>query len=175
MILSDWMIKQVQMKHQLITPFKEELLQPNGYDIRLGDTILVPKKIDKVIDISRGKLEMEYEEHRLDEDGFILKPKQFILVATYEYVRIPHFLVAIVWNRSSMARLGIRVRGDAGFIDSGFEGNIALEIYNDSENSYLLRKGYKIAQLVFYQTFTPEQLYDGVYKGQTKDINSRGV
>ena len=175
-IIPDWGIKLLQKKYKLLEPFDERYLGPNGYDLRLGPQVTILEPIEEPVRVTRKELKQRSRVIDISTTGFELKPKQFALFSTLEYIRVPRFLVAIVWNRSSLARLGIRVRGDAGFIDSGFEGVIALEVYNDSENTYIFHTGDKIAQVVFHLTLPCLTPYRGVYKGQKSwEIMSRGV
>lgn len=84
-------------------------------------------------------------------DTLVLRPGDFILAGTVEYVEIPSDLVAQVEGRSTYARKGIIVHATAGYIDPGFRGFITLEIANISGSIRELPIGARIAQLIFHQ------------------------
>ena len=71
--------------------------------------------------------------------------------STFEYVSIPNTISAFVDGKSSLGRLGIAVHITAGFIDSGFNGNITLEIKNNSDKQFKLSKNMLIGQIIFFE------------------------
>lgn len=155
MILSDRSIKDLIINHKIgiINPFNPVDLQPNSYDMHLDNTL---KTIHgKTIDIKQG---------------YKLKPYEFLLGSTLERVNIPLDLVGHVDGKSSIGRLGVFIHVSSGFIDSGFRGNITLEIFNASDKEFLLEDGMPICQLILETLTTPvENPYDGHYQ------NSKGV
>ena len=141
MILSDRDIDQIikSGKAFLVNPYSEEMLQPNSYDMSLGSEL---KTIDgKCIDLSQG--------------SYKIKPQEFILGSTLEKVNIPHDLCGHVDGKSSIGRLGVFVHVSSGFVDSGFTGNITLEIFNCSDKEFELYHGMPICQMVFETLTSP--------------------
>ena len=61
--------------------------------------------------------------------------------------------VAHIDGKSSIGRLGVFIHVSSGFVDSGFTGNITLEIYNASDKEFELYHGMPICQILF-QTLT---------------------
>lgn len=117
---------------KIIPKPNEENIQPCSVDLHLGDEL---KTIHgKSIDILH--------------DSYKLKPYEFLLGSTLEYVEIPHHLCAMVDGRSSIGRLGVLVHISAGFVDAGFCGNITLEIKNLSDKEFELESGMSICQLL---------------------------
>ena len=55
------------------------------------------------------------------------------------------------YGKSSLGRLGIAVHITAGFIDAGFEGNVTLEIKNNSDKQFKLSKDMLIGQIIFFE------------------------
>ena len=90
-----------------------------------------------------------------DEDCYVLKPQEFILGCTSEYVEIPDNLSGRVEGRSSIGRLGITAHITAGYIDPGFKGQITLEINNVSDKDFILKKNMNICQIVFETLTSP--------------------
>ena len=139
MILSDGDIDHIikSGKAFLVNPYNDEMLQPNSVDLTLGDEL---KKINgKSID--------------LRQSSYKIKPHEFLLGSTLEKVNIPYDLVGHIDGKSSLGRLGVFIHVSSGFIDSGFSGNVTLEIYNCSDKEFELYHGMSICQIVF-QTLT---------------------
>ncbi len=133
-ILSDKDIKKyIENGELLIEHWDEENLQPSSVDLHLA---FILKNLDGELFDLRSK-------------DYVLKPHQFILGSTREYVEIPYDLVGIVEGRSSLGRLGITAHITAGYIDPGFKGNITLEIANVSDKDFILKRDMNICQIVF--------------------------
>ena len=134
-MLSDRNILELQGEMELIYPFHYNQLQPCSYDLRLGRDLKTIR--GKTIDLNDG--------------DYTLKPNEFILGSTFECVSIPNNISAFVDGKSSLGRLGIAVHITAGFIDSGFNGNITLEIKNNSDKQFKLSKNMLIGQIIFFE------------------------
>ena len=138
MILSDRDIDHIikSGKAFLVNPYNDEFLQPNSVDLTLGWEL---KNIHgKSIDLRCG--------------SYKLKPKEFILGSTFEKVHLPYDLCGHIDGKSSIGRLGVFIE-NSGFIDSGFTGNVTLEIYNASDKEFELYHHMEICQILF-QTLT---------------------
>lgn len=146
-----------------------EQIQPSSIDLRLGNEYLSPIHQQETIDIRNN--EPQYQ--ALKGDAILLPAGEFILGTTKEWVEIPSNMVARVEGRSSIGRLGILIHVSAGFIDSGFKGNITLEIKNLSNNNIILYEGMRICQIVF-ETLdgTPNRIYG---EADNKYQNQQGV
>lgn len=135
MILSDTTLYDfiVNQKIFLVNPFNEEMLQPNSIDLCLGDEL---KTIDgKSIDLTQG--------------SYKIKPKEFLLGSTFEKIHMPYNLCGHIDGKSSIGRLGVFIHISSGFVDSGFNGNITLEIFNASDKEFELYHGMSICQIIF--------------------------
>lgn len=120
---------------ELIYPFHHDRLQPCSYDVRLSDDL-------KTV---RGK------QISLKHDDYVLKPNEFILGSTIEKVKLPSTVSAFLDGKSGLGRKGIGTHITAGFIDAGFEGNVTLEIKNNSDKQFRLSEGMLIGQLIFFE------------------------
>ena len=140
MILSDRDIDHIIKSGQafLVNPYNEEMLQPNSVDMTLGDELKTIR--GKSIDLS--------------QDTYKLKPQEFILGSTSEKVYLPHDLCGHIDGKSSIGRLGVFIE-NSGFVDSGFNGNITLEIYNASDRDFELYHGMSICQIIFETLSSP--------------------
>ncbi len=83
--------------------------------------------------------------------SFVLHPRNFILGATLEWVRLPKNFAGYITGKSSWARHGLIIETAAG-IHPGFTGCLTLEITNVGEVPVVLRPGMPICQVFFHQT-----------------------
>lgn len=170
MILSDkTLLRLLEEKSLIIEPLEMEQVQPASVDIRLGNTFSV------VEDSSSGiiNLENEIKYKMITSDIYILLPNQFVLATTMEYFELPNNLTAFVEGRSSLGRMGLFIQ-NAGWVDSGFKGEITLELYNANRCAIELKAGRRIGQLVFAKMDdTALNPYNGKYQGQKGTTGSR--
>ena len=153
----------------MVEPCDEDQIQCSSIDLRLGKDFASYEGND-VIDVREGVRGVK----RVEVDEYIeVKPKEFLLATTVEYVKLPPFLTAFVEGRSSLGRLGLFIE-NAGWVDAGFEGQITLELYNANSSPIRLYPGMRICQLVFAKLDEiPEKVYEGKYKGQRGATPSR--
>lgn len=149
--------------HLIIRPFDERRLQPNSYDMTLGNSFYVPSGTG-TLDVKDKEIGKYFYKVEV-EDKFFVKPYSFCLATTIEWVSLPLDVVAFVEGKSSIGRLGLFIQ-NAGWIDSGFHGNITLELYNASPFTIVLYPGMAICQVVFARTIGVERGYCGKYCGQ---------
>ncbi|WP_038031605.1 dCTP deaminase [Thermonema rossianum] len=123
MILSGKEIARRIGKDIIIEPFNPEQLNPNSYNLRLHDELLVYS--DPVLDMKKPNA---YERIRIPEEGLVLEPNKLYLGRTMEYTATEG-LVPMLEGRSSVGRLGLFVHVTAGFGDVGFAGYWTLEIF----------------------------------------------
>lgn len=123
MILSGMEIKKQQALGNIeITPFDECLINPNSYNLRLHNELLVYE--DDLLDMKRP---LATKKLRIPEEGFILFPGRLYLGRTYEHTTTTRY-VPMLEGRSSIGRLGLYIHVTAGFGDVGFSGYWTLEI-----------------------------------------------
>lgn len=105
-----------------ITPFNPEQVNPNSYNLRLHNELLV---------YDNHELDMRtynsYHTVQIPKKGFLLLPGTLYLGRTVEYTKTTKF-VPMLEGRSSIGRLGINIHATAGFGDVGFNGFWTLEI-----------------------------------------------
>ena len=122
MILTGEEIKSQLGKNILIEPFDEKQLNPNSYNLRLHDELIVYEEI--VLDVRRPN---RYRRHIIPPEGFVLQPHKLYLGRTIERTETHNF-VPMLEGRSSIARLGLFVNASAGVGDVGFCGYWTLEL-----------------------------------------------
>ncbi len=123
MILSGLEIEKKQGNDIIIEPFNRKQLNPNSYNLRLHNELMV---YDSPV------LDMKKEQHCssiiISDRGLTLKPRRLYLGRTYEYTET-HCFVPMLEGRSSIGRLGLFVHITAGFGDIGFKGYWTLEMF----------------------------------------------
>ncbi len=160
MILSDRDIKKLIKNKKLVfrPELKVEQIGPASVDLRLSPCF-------KLFDITKQTLldpKKGLPHHFMSEvkiragEFFIIHPNNFILASTLEYVKVPADIVLRVEGKSTLARMGILVH-TAGFVDPGFEGNLTLEISNQSNLAVALYPKMYICQIAVETLSTPAQ------------------
>jgi len=74
--------------------------------------------------------------------------KTQLLVSTQIAMKIPEGCFGKIEDRSSMALKGIKTAG--GVIDSGYRGEVKVILYNHTPREFIIKKGDRIAQIVFH-------------------------
>lgn len=143
MILSGREIRRLIGRQIFIEPFDLGLLNPNSYNLRLHDQLLVYR--DEVLDMRRPA---ETERVTIPPEGLVLKPGRLYLGRTVEHTRTEG-LVPMLEGRSSIGRLGLFVHVTAGFGDVGFSGYWTLEI--SCIQPIRIYAGAEICQIFYHQ------------------------
>jgi dCTP deaminase len=87
-------------------------------------------------------------------ESFFLHPGQFLLGASFEFVRLPAHIGGQVLGRSSWGRLGLIV-ATAVTVQPGYGGSLTLEIQNLGSVPIKLFPGLRVAQLMLWETKAP--------------------
>lgn len=137
MVLSDKTIKKLVKDKKLISPFNEDNLSSNSYDLTMGG------------------------ENQVKE----LMPGEAKLLVTKEKINLPDNIVAKTVSKSSFARCGISIGDIGGWVDAGFRGQLTLLAVNLGDQIFDLTKISQICQIVFMQSDSKvEKLYNGHYQ-----------
>ncbi|MCF8217756.1 MAG: dCTP deaminase [Bacteroidales bacterium] len=123
MILSGNDIKRRIGKEIILDPYNESQLNPNSYNLRLHNKMMVYD--NQALDM---KANNPASEITIPEEGLLLETDKLYLGRTLEYTET-NGLVPMLEGRSSIGRLGLFVHVTAGFGDVGFAGYWTLEIF----------------------------------------------
>ncbi|WHX50775.1 dCTP deaminase [Paenibacillus woosongensis] len=169
MILADVdILKLIRSKELIVTEFREQNLRPNGIRVHLSNEVITYAS-DQVVDL-RNSVEVSTIKLQIDEDqGYILKPNEFILMATKEQILTPKNIIGYLEGRSTIARLGLSIHCTSGVIDNmyGEKRSIVLEIKNTGPLSVRLYPNAPIGMLMFHQlTNDVQQAAQSQYKNQ---------
>jgi len=147
-------------------------LQSHSVDLRLGFTFMIPK-IWRMTDKGRQSvhlsplqdLSQEYFDIIELEKGqfFELLPQEHIMVSTFERVKIPHNLMAVLYPRSSTNRKGLSL-DLTGIIDAGYEGQLILPIRNNTRSQVItLYPGERFCQIIFDELTNKVRVHKSKY------------
>lgn len=144
-----------------VNPYNLNHLSPSSIDLTLGDTI----QIESLDDSGNGWVEINID------TPYSLRPGQFVLGHTAEWIEMPLDCLGMVILRSSAARAGYD-HAMAGLIDPGFCGEITLELSNKLQLHTLeLQTGKRLVQLVMFkldkEPFKPYGLTQNSYMHQS--------
>ena len=131
MILGDSDIIQ-HGKGGMISPFTINQVNPNSYDLRIGDelkTYITYQGHIQELDCKKDNLTTSIT---IPEEGIVLHPGKVYLANTIEVIDLKTwgnlYICGTLMGKSSLGRLGLDVHISAGFIDTGFRGQIVLEL-----------------------------------------------
>lgn len=160
MLLSGEEIKKNLGGDIIIQPYHPSQLNPNSYNLRLSDELLVYDA-----DVLDMKKDNPVRRLTIPPEGLLLEPNRLYLGRTLEYTRTDRF-VPMLEGRSSVGRLGLFVHVTAGFGDVGFAGFWTLEMH--CIHPIVIYPGVEICQ-IYYHTIQGEyQKYDsGKYQNNT--------
>jgi len=146
----------------IINPYNEEQLNPNSYDVRLGQHIWVQKRGNIIF--NREQPETEFNLIKVkDGQGFNFQPGEFYLAHTEEFIGSLDKCAPHLMTKSSPARCGLQVHLSAGFGDVGFANRWALEIVNLGKKPVRVYPGERIAQVAWTHTGPVRRPYQGRY------------
>ena len=136
---------------EIITPVDVKDINAASIDIHLGNTILWEDAEHGTIDFSKRD-PVKFNEYVMDENGYLLKPGDFILAQSREVFNLPNWLSAEYKLKSSMARIGLE-HMNAGWCDAGWNGSVlTLEFKNMTNNhEIIIRPGDAIGQMIFFR------------------------
>lgn len=123
----------------------------------MNDLKLLVQKIDE-------KAVIPYYAHKGDAgldlfsiEEVTIKPMERKLIRTGIKIQLPENTEAQVRPRSGLAlKYGITVLNTPGTVDEGYRGEIKIILVNLSDESFQVKQGMKIAQMVIKPTVTPE-------------------
>ena len=163
-----------------IDPFDIKRINPNSYNLRIGDCLKVysapywnyPDSIkhpqDVILDTRKKN---EVVSIKIPEDGFMLKPGTLYLGSTQERTYSKKY-IPIIDGRSSTGRLGIQVHMTAGFGDLGFNGVWTLEI--TVVHKVIIYPHDELCQVYFETPYGDYSYqYNGRYQNQDSALESK--
>src|SRR5262249_29423403 len=164
MILTGHEIKAQLGGNIIIDPFDESQLNPNSYNLRLHNELLVYEEI--VLDMRRPN---RFRRYVIPEEGLVLNPNQLYLGRTVERTETFNY-VPMLEGRSSVGRLGLFVDISAGFGDVGFRGYWTLEMF--AVQPVRVYPGVPICQIFYHPVKWDASVYPNDIYQNTLDIHA---
>ena len=156
MLSGEEIIKNVEDGKIVIRPFDKSNVNPNSYNLTLGDELIV--YTDDVLDVKKKN---NTKTIKIPDEGFILAPNTFYLAKTNEYTESEYFVPEIS-GRSSVGRIGLTVHLSSGFGDVGYKGAWTLQI--SSVVPTKIYKGMEIGQIYYFPLVGGNKIkYSGLY------------
>ena len=160
MILSGKEIENRLGKDIIIEPFDPKLVNPNSYNLRLHQELMVYKKNE--LDM---KTPNAVQSLTIPEEGLLLETNKLYLGRTIEYTKTDNY-VPMLEGRSSIGRLGLFIHVTAGFGDVGFAGFWTLEIF--CVQPIRIYAGVEICQIYYHAIEGDyDQYQSGKYQNNT--------
>ena len=146
MISGSEIIRQINKGNIVIKPFSPDQINPNSYNLTLGDEIRV--FTSPILD---SRKENPTKTIQIGPEGYVLTPGQIHLIETCEYTETNGFIPQIS-GRSSVGRIGLSVHLNSGLGQEGYKGKWLLGL------TCLLPvrvfPGMKIGQIYYFPVFT---------------------
>lgn len=112
-----------------------------------------------------------------DPDGIVtIRPKTFYLADLKQYTSLPPDMAMHIQGKSTLARLGLGVHVTAPHAHAGWNGRLALEMYNFGPFNLELKPGAPIGQLTFWRVEEPapaEAIRTKTFTGQQRATGER--
>jgi len=157
MILSGNTIKERLGKEIIIDPFNKEQLNPNSYNLRLYNELLIYD--EKILDM---KKENRTKRITIPENGIVLEPNKLYLGRTVEFIKTDYY-ASMLEGRSSTGRLGIFVHVSSGLGNVGSTGYWTLELA--CIQPVRIYAGVEICQIFFETIKGTPYPYETQYEG----------
>ncbi len=172
MILANDELKRLISEGRLsVKPYLPEVVRENGLDLRIGGEYAIYAYEGVVV--KPCELEDAKPYFRVvKSEEVVIPPRNFVLLTTEEYVKFPRDVMGFANLRSTLARYGLVIPPT--IVDAGFEGNITIEVVNQSPNTIVLKRGMRFLHLVLAKTAGVAE-YRGVYQGQRGVTPPKGL
>jgi dCTP deaminase len=124
-----------QLSLFFLSDFDPDCFDSINYNLRLGDEVYVtterlPKKLTSF------------------NDTVVIKPGEFGILLTHEYIYVPQDLMGFISLRFRYKQLGL-VNVSGFHVDPGFRGKLIFSVYNNGPNNIVLRYKEPIFMIMF--------------------------
>jgi len=171
MLARDELLRLISEKKLVVDPLYPDAVRENGLDLRIGGeyaiyayegAVVKPCELDDARPLFRV----------VKADEVVIPPRNFVLLTTEEYVKMPEDVAGLANLRSTLARYGLSIPPTV--VDVGFEGNITIEVVNNSPNTIVLKRGMRFLHLVLIRA-EGRAAYRGTYQGQRGVTPPKGL
>ena len=159
-------IELIASKKLEVFPFVYSNIQPSSIDLTLDNRIMIPKP-NSTFSFREPVSDDDYDLEIFE--SYSLPAGKMILTQIKEKIKIPGNYCGTISNRSSIARIGLDV-AIAGYINPGYEGQLAIVIQNIGDSTIEIVPGVRICQIVLHEV-DPKPMRD---YSQRKDVKYFG-
>lgn len=163
-------LQEIENGNIILEGFNREHLNPNSVDLTLNPSMkYYLGKNHQALDCRKDNTTLEIT---IPDEGWVLYPNRVYLYHCNERIGVKKNIHAEVMGKSSLGRLGLGVHITAGFIDTGFEGSLVLELF--CQQPIRIYPNMKICQVKFmYNSGNFLETYD--QKKGSKYMNQSGT
>lgn len=151
----------------IIEPFNKDQINPNSYDVRLGEHFWVMHGGSQKFD--REDTSKNFKPVHVKKGPFEFHPGCFVLAHTEEFIGAIQNFAPMLETKSSIARAGLQTHLAAGFGDVGYANRWTLEIVNLGKRTVQMWPGEPIAQIAWVHIGPVEKRYKGKYVQTYRD------
>lgn len=138
-------VKAILSNEITISHFNKENVKGASYTFTL-DSKYKRLKTNKLLDC---RVDPEFEESTIGEDGFELRPGSFAIFYTKEKVTLNNKFTCILSTRPTIAQMGLNVTQNSFFCEPNTDNQFALEISNNGPVAVILYPNIKIVCGIF--------------------------
>jgi len=158
-------VRQRDIGNIVIEPFLESQVNPNSYNLTLGNELLI--YTERVLDCAKHN---KTRKIIIPPEGIILLPDTLYLISTREYTETYGFVPQIS-GRSSVGRVGLSVHTTAGLGANGFKGRWTFTV--SCTIPVQVFAGMQIGQIYYFPIEGDKTLiYNGGYQNNTGAVSS---
>jgi deoxycytidine triphosphate deaminase len=127
-------------------------LRGDGLLLRLGSPLLPLADPGTVIDLaSQNSIDGLYAEPVYNWDEFNLAPRQMVLCAVSQPLRLGSALAAAIAGLSHLARVGLACHVTSPWVMPGWDGHLTLELLNAGPATLRLHRDMPVAHAVIWK------------------------
>jgi dCTP deaminase len=170
-LANDELKKLISLGRLKVDPLYPDTVRENGLDLRIGGEYAIYAYEGAVV----RPCELKDARHLfrvVKADEVVIPPRSFVLLTTEECVKMPEDVAGLANLRSTLARYGLSVPPTV--VDVGFEGNITIEVVNESPNTIVLKRGMRFLHLILVKA-EGRAAYAGTYQGQRGVTPPKGL
>ncbi|MCP8314747.1 MAG: hypothetical protein H3Z53_10340 [archaeon] len=128
-----------KLGNKLIKPFEEDCLTHVGYDIRIGENVIL-FTYSKEVSLSEGK-------------SITIEPNERFAIVSLEEILLPDDMFAFIFTRIKLAWKGLTSLGTK--VDPMFQDKLVLIFSNDSSQPIELSYKERICNIMFFKYEKP--------------------
>ena len=134
------------------------------------------KEIHCIDLLNQSSIDTIYDEINLDKSGYVISPKEYLLISLKEKITVPEGITAHIRNKTRFVRLGLLIADQ--HCNSTYSGHLRLGVFNATDYPIKIYPGLSIAQIVF-ETLdgkpTEEKLYSNKTNARYQNENGKFI